>query len=259
MALIHCNFFSESLELGTSMTVVLPQPTTTRIGTSEAIRPGPPPVLYLLHGLSDDDTMWLRQTSIERYADELGLAVVMPQVHRSFYTDQAHGGAFWTFLAEELPEVVQRFFVVSRRREDTFVAGLSMGGYGSLRWALRDPERFAAAASLSGALDVDALRKAGEHEELMRLVYGGRPIAGTDSDLYHLLAGADPTTLPKLFVCCGTEDDGLIEHNRRFVDEARGRGIDLTSDFGPGEHVWSYWDARIQDVLRWLPLAPSGT
>ena len=128
------------------------------------------PLLYLLHGLSDDHTAWVRYTSIERYADAYGLAVVMPQVHRSFYTDQAHGGAFWTFLAEELPELVQRFFVVSARREDTFVAGLSMGGYGALRWALRRPGRFAAAASLSGALDVDALRAAvdGQPAEVLR-------------------------------------------------------------------------------------------
>ena len=71
-------------------------------------------MLYLLHGLSDDDTIWLRRTSIERYVAPLGLAVVMPQVHRSFYLDEAHGGRYWTFLSEELPEVVAWFFRVSR-------------------------------------------------------------------------------------------------------------------------------------------------
>ena len=110
------------------------------------------PVLYLLHGLSDDDTIWSRRTSIERYVAPLGIAVVMPQVHQSFYSDEVHGLPFWTFLTEELPALVHGFFRTSTRREDTFVAGLSMGGYGAMKWALREPHRFAAAASLSGAL-----------------------------------------------------------------------------------------------------------
>ena len=122
MALIRCDFFAESIDQGTSMTVVLPQ---AEGGVAE-----PPPVLYLLHGLGDNDTAWTRFTSIERYADDHGLAVVMPQVQRSFYADEAHGAGFWTFLSEELPRVVSQFFRMSTRREDTFVAGLSMGGYG---------------------------------------------------------------------------------------------------------------------------------
>src|ERR671939_265941 len=154
MVHLRCDFFSEALSLSTSMTVLLPQQTTTQIGLAGRAVSGPPPVLYLLHGLSDDDTIWLRRTSIERYVAPLGLAVVMPQVHRSFYTDEAYGGRYWTFVSQELPELVGRFFRVSQRREDTFVAGLSMGGYGALKLALRRPERFAAAASLSGALGV---------------------------------------------------------------------------------------------------------
>src|SRR5215210_7925966 len=128
MALLRCDFFSDVLELSTSMTVILPQSTTGQIGMAGRSGSGAPPVLYLLHGLSDDDTIWLRRTSIERYVAPLGLAVVMPQVHRSFYTDMASGWRYWTFLSEELPDLVGSWFQVSQRREDTFVAGLSMGG-----------------------------------------------------------------------------------------------------------------------------------
>src|SRR4051794_15565022 len=98
MALIRCDFFSDVLAVGTSMTVLLPQPTQDQIGVTTVAPQGPPPLLYLLHGLSDDATAWVRQTSIERYAEGLGLAVVMPQVQRSFYCDQVHGGRFWTFM-----------------------------------------------------------------------------------------------------------------------------------------------------------------
>src|SRR6478609_11942097 len=161
MAHLRCDFYSEALGLSTAMTVILPQQTSTQIGMTGAAAAGPPPVLYLLHGLSDDDTIWLRRTSIERYVAELGLAVVMPQVHRSFYTDEAYGGRYWTFLSEELPALVSSFFRVSERREDTFVAGLSMGGYGALKWALREPARFAAAASMSGAVDVAGMQTQG--------------------------------------------------------------------------------------------------
>ncbi len=129
MALIRCDFFSEALGMGTLMTVLLPDHGTAGIGVPGAAADGDPPVLYLLHGLTDDDTVWTRRTAIERYVAPLGLAVVMPQVQRSFYCDEAHGNRYWTFLSEELPEVCRSFFRLSTRREDTFVAGLSMGGY----------------------------------------------------------------------------------------------------------------------------------
>jgi S-formylglutathione hydrolase FrmB len=258
VALLRCDVFSDSLSLSTSLTVILPQPTRTQIGMTGDAGEGPPPVLYLLHGLSDDDTIWLRRTSIERYVAPLGLAVVMPQVHRSFYTDEAYGGRYWTFVSEELPELVARFFRISQQREDTFVAGLSMGGYGALKLALRQPQRFAAAASLSGALDVTRLARGSRPEDPMmwRRVFGDRRVAGSDDDLLALVATADPATLPALHVSCGT-DDVLIDANRAFVAACAGAGIRLTHSFGPGEHDWALWDARIQDVLAWLPLRTS--
>lgn len=255
MALLRCDFFSDVLELSTSMTVLLPQATTAQIGLSgRAAASGGFPVLYLLHGLSDDDTTWVRRTAIERYVAPLGLAVVMPQVNRSFYADEVHGNRYWTFVAEELPAIVASFFRISTRREDTFVAGLSMGGYGALKLALRHPERYAAASSLSGALDVARMERSREwRPDLIEQIFGDGPITGTPEDTGWLLAQADPTALPKLYVCCGTEDE-LIDGNRGFVAAARTRGIDVTSDFGPGEHEWGYWDRTIQDVLGWLPL-----
>jgi putative tributyrin esterase len=255
MALIHCDFFSDALGLSTSMTVILPQETSAQIGLSGRTRTGGHPVLYLLHGLSDDHTIWSRRTSIERYVAPLGLAVVMPQVHRSFYTDEHIGNRYWTFVSEELPSLVQGFFRVSDRREDTFVAGLSMGGYGAFALALRRPDRFAAAASMSGALDVAMLQELALQPALMDQVFGPDPISGTDHDLLWALGQLDGTApLPALYACCGA-DDPLLPATHAFADAAGRNGVDLTIEIGPGNHEWGYWDRKIQDVLAWLPLS----
>ncbi|MBG0568886.1 alpha/beta hydrolase [Actinoplanes aureus] len=247
MALIRCDFDSEALEMSTSMTVLLP-------GGDRDDRP--PPLLYLLHGLTDDHTAWTRFSSVERYAEERGLAVVMPQVHRSFYANESSGMRFWDFLSAELPEVVSRFFRVSTRREDTFVAGLSMGGYGAIKWALREPERFAAAATLSGALDLAYIQ---EHDlrphmrALVARVFADRHVAGGDEDLMHLVRVADRAALPRLMLRCGSEDH-LVAQNRRFVQACARAGVELDAGFGPGGHTWEYWDQQLPAVLDWLPI-----
>ncbi len=259
MAHLRCDFFSDVLGLSTSMTVILPQQTSAQIGLHGAARQGAAPVLYLLHGLSDDDTIWLRRTSIERYVAALGLAVVMPQVHRSFYTDEARGLRYWTFLSEELPALVGTFFRLSDQRDDTFVAGLSMGGYGAFKWALRHPQRFAAAASLSGALDVTRRGRGWvppEDPHGLDRVFGATEPAGSDNDLLALLGREGPR--PQLYLACGT-GDVLYEENVAFARACAERSIPITTDFGPGEHEWGYWDARIQAVLAWLPLHPAGS
>lgn len=248
MARLTCDVFSESLEVATSVTVLLPQPTQEQIGVSGADVTGPPPVLYLLHGLSDDHTAWTRYTSVERYAAERGLAVVMPAAGRSFYADEAQGHRYWTWVSEELPELVARFFRVATEPEATFVAGLSMGGYGALRLALTRPERYAAAASLSGALDVVGLA-AGPRTALFDRVHGGTP--GPDADLFALLERA--ARVPPLHVSCGTEDP-LLDSSERFVAAARARGVEVTSDLRPGAHEWGLWDAVVREVVDWLPL-----
>jgi S-formylglutathione hydrolase FrmB len=175
----------------------------------------------------------------------------MPQVQRSFYADEVHGERYWTFLSEELPGIVGSFFKVSPRREDTFVAGLSMGGYGAFKWALRQPDRFAAAASLSGALDLAVLEEDSWRRPLFDRVFDGE--IGPGDDLFGLVAAADPGSLPALYVGCGTGDH-LYDANVRFVADATAAGIDLHVDFRPGEHEWGLWDAAIRDVLAWLPL-----
>ncbi|ANS76138.1 esterase [Paenibacillus yonginensis] len=256
MALIQCQFFSEVLGLSTQMTVILPQKAAGEIGVDSVRREGKYPVLYLLHGYSDDDTIWLRRTSIERYVSELGMAVVMPNVHQSFYSDMEYGNPYWTFLSEELPKLASSFFPLSDKREDRFVAGLSMGGYGAFKWALRCPDQFAAAASLSGVLDLAAhIQTRPFTLKSLQLVFGDRDITGSEEDTLWLLEKAAASNGPKplLYQCCGTEDF-LYEGNVKFKELADRIGYEVTTEFDPGDHNWEYWDAHIQKVLKWLPL-----
>jgi S-formylglutathione hydrolase FrmB len=259
MALIHCEFFSEVLGLSTAMTVILPQATTTQIGLSGRVRGEVHPTLYLLHGMSDDHTIWVRRTSLERYVAPLGSAVVMPAVHRRFYADMAHGGNYWTFISEELPMLARSFFPLAPQREANFVAGLSMGGYGAFKWGLSHPERFAAAASLSGPLDLVSLVKAPQYParlaERQRIFGDLETLEGSANDLYALAravvsSGSIP---PQLYPCCGTED-ALQANNVGAKIYFQSLGLALTYEEGPGAHEWGYWDEQMQRVLAWLAL-----
>ncbi|MCC5847001.1 MAG: esterase family protein [Verrucomicrobia bacterium] len=261
MAYFQSRFFSEVLGMQTEAMVIIPQETdASQIGVS-----GPDasrnlwPCLWLLHGLSDDHSAWQRRTSIERYAESAGMAVIMPNVHRSFYTDMCYGGKYWTHLTEELPRLMGRFFPISFRKEHQAVAGLSMGGYGAAKWLMRHPERFAGGASLSGVMDiVERIKFAREVQdnslrlETLGLVYGDRDPAGTEDDLFALASRcAKAPDHPPLLQICGTEDF-LYADNLRFRDHARSVGLHHEYREGPGDHDWGYWDREIQTVIAWL-------
>lgn len=249
MAFVQCDFHSEVLGFGTSINVILPKKT----GLEKY------PVLYLLHGLTDDHTAWQRKTSIERYAISKNLAIIMPNVHRSFYTDMTKGYDYWTYMTEELPELVHSYFPISQKRAENFVAGLSMGGYGAFKWAFRKPEKFAAAASLSGALNM--ARRIFDFEdnkkrmEEFELIFGNlQKVKNSKNDIFYLLKSLanDDQEIPRLYQCCGT-DDFLYEDNLRFKNLCEKEGISLNYEEEKAEHEWDYWDRKIKDIIYWLP------
>ena len=255
MALIHCNFYSDVLEISTAMYVILPENTKTQIGMEGKTERLVHPTLYLLHGLSDDYTIWQRRSSIERYASNFGLAVVMPAVNRSFYCDMVQGYKYWTFVSEELIKKARSFFPLSDKREDNFVAGLSMGGYGAFKLGLSYPEKFCAAASLSGAMDIMQFKDSGNDREF-ELIFGReKQIKGSKHDLFRLLEEIkkSPGLKPKLYQCCGTEDF-LYKDNISFKKLCEKSGLDYTFEEEPGTHNWEYWDLKIKRVLEWLPI-----
>lgn len=253
MAYLQVRFFSEILQIQTEMVVILPEklPENSKVKT-----------LYLFHGLSDDCSIWTRKTSIERYAEDKQIAVIMPSVNLSFYTDTAYGHRYFTFVGDELPSVCRKFFPqLSDKREDNFVAGLSMGGYGALKVALTYPNRYCAAASLSGALDIasDIQRNMDIRPEwafFFQQIYGDlKMVNHSKHDIQYLAKEAKTLglKLPSIFIWCGKQDF-LYEDNLSCKGWLEKLEYDLTYLESDGDHNWFYWDQMIQKVLDWLPL-----
>lgn len=265
MAFIHLNFFSSALQANTDVNICIPTPNSDELmndkDTSYFKDDHMFQVLYLLHGAFGDYSDWARLTSIERYAQEYKIAVVMPSAANSFYTNMRYGVNYLTYLTDELPAFLNSLFPFSSRREDNFTAGLSMGGYGAWKVALTKPSHYAACASLSGALDIDAVRTQAKQGEIngpfnWNAINGDEPFAGSPDDLFALIQNhkAQNIQLPELFMSCGKED--FIYPVNELADE-RLRKLDVkyTYERHSGVHDWEYWDTHIQRVLEWLPLA----
>jgi putative tributyrin esterase len=259
MSRFQCHFQSKALLTPTTVTVILPFP-VFEIESDEVLddiyKPGKKyKTLFLLHGAFADCDSWLYYTNIESYADQRGLALVLPSVGNSFYADLMHGPAYWTFVSEELPRFVRSVFPLSDKRSDNFVAGLSMGGYGAFKMALNKPEQFAAGISLSGVLDIVSVMKNPIHPIFnVDEYFGGlEKLKGSGNDLFAQLQKlqGDGITLPRLFMACGVDDE-LYEMNIKFRDFAKSVSVDLTYEESPGGHTWDYWDQNIQRALDWL-------
>lgn len=253
MALIKCDFFSESLGMQTSINVIIPEK------LRKAERKNGFPVLYLLHGLSDDQNAWINNTRIQQFVQERELIVVMPWAGKSFYTDMKTGDRVFTYITEELPEFVEQMFPVSKQREDKFVAGLSMGGYGAFKIGLALPDKYAAAASLSGALDITYLMNRNNvnlGNELPDAIYGLNEMPSQDKDdLFNMIEKhvENGVTLPEMYMICGREDF-LYEDNVKFSRHLQNLKVKAKIRWEDGIHDWVFWDKYIEDVLDWLPL-----
>jgi putative tributyrin esterase len=236
MAFCELRYFSNALGMQTSANILLP----------DVSIPGPYSVMFLLHGLSDDHTIWCRRTSIERYVDGLPLIVVMPNGGRGFYSDAVEGFQYASAIGEELPRIVRSYFPTT---DHWCAAGLSMGGYGAVRLALDHPELFRSATSLSGALGFGHFAfMDGEkpNAEFVR-VTGPEPTGGKD-DLFAKFSALEPSTRPALRIDCGTEDF-LLGQNRMFHEFLNESGFDHEYEEHPGAHNWEYWDEHIQPAL----------
>ncbi len=258
MALIHITFRSESLMMDVGCDVILPQQAAGQIGMESAGKNERHPVLWLLHGMSDDHTIWQRRTSIERYAAPLGLAVVMPAAHISSYANMEHGGRFYDYIAKELPQKMRGFFPLSDKREDNFIAGLSMGGAGCMKIGLANPGNYSAIGCLSAAFSQKMSRNFNNPAFAKRreITYGERDLTGTEEDVEasvrKIIDGNLPA--PRIYHACGSEDF-VIEGARKtrdFFTALEGNPFDYTYEENPGEHNWEFWDEYIQHFLKFV-------
>ena len=248
MAYIQLHIYSKALGIQTEVGVIMPQRDTTgEIGIGNVANAEKYRTLYLLHGLSDDQSIWHRRTSIERYATEYGVCVVMPCGGRSFYINQQNGQKYYDFVAKELPAVISEFLNVSDKREERFIAGNSMGGYGALKIALKENKTFGGGAGLSSVADI----RTDIFKELLEGVVGKENYLSDDEDLFALSAKHEKDeTKPRLLMCCGREDF-LYADNVKLRNHLQKLTYDYTYEESEGAHTWEYWDDKIQRVLEW--------
>lgn len=253
MANIELTYRSDVLKRVVTLNVILPE--RAKLQAEKDI---PYKTLYLLHGLSDNHTAWMHFSSIDRYAAEYGIAVVMPNVDRSWYTDTADGSPYFTFVTKELPSVCRGFFRgMSAKREDNMIAGLSMGGYGAIKAALSYPESYGYCASLSGALDIASSKRLIDLNE-WRGIFGfslenASELRGSRHDIFALAKenAEKKFPFPKLFMWCG-ESDFLLDANRDFHALLNDLGVDHSYNESEGDHSWKWWDLHIQSALKFL-------
>lgn len=252
MALLHIRYFSQAMHgLEVSVDVLVPEGTVPEHGHR---------ILWLLHGMSDDETMWQRRTSIERYADLHKIAVVMPAVQLSCYSDMTHGFPYYTYLTEELPQVMRSLLPLSARREDQYIAGLSMGGEGAFKIGLSKPEQYAAIGCLSaGAFNhpwTETYQTEDPFSYRMYLCHDGKTLDGIPEDCFgnaeKILSEGKP--VPRIYHAIGS-GDFLLESahaTRSFFESLDGNPFGYFYEEHPGAHTWEFWDSHIIRFLDFI-------
>ena len=246
MALIRLDHVPESIGVNVPVNIIIPNP-----GKMQGIPVRDRKVLYLLHGLSDDGSAWQRFTSIETYAYAIGLVVVMPSFGRSFYIDQPNGQKYFTYLIDELPHYLSDVFNLTPNRENVFIAGNSMGGYGTFKAAFLHPEKFHAALSLSGVLSLTIIDRHDDQRlpEFEHLFGDLTKLPGSQHDpaVWIKQAIEKKLDLPKLFIACGKQDD-LYPLSVMFHSACKAAGFDVHYQEEDAQHDWIYWDK----MIRWF-------
>lgn len=235
MAHIEMTYRSEQLACDTEIRLHLPE----GIQKGERL-----PVLYLLHGLGSASSSWDKYTAIGRYVRNKKVIAVMPYGGKSFYMNEKYGLNYYDYITKELPGMIEATFPASDRR---FIAGVSMGGYGAFRIALKNPQRYEWAASFSGSLDLKPLLNLdAKRYELI----AGSEFIPEEHDLFTMAKLADQSPVkPKLYQWCGTEDY-LYQGNVKFKNFMETLSFDFTYSESAGDHSWAFWDRELEKALH---------
>lgn len=245
MAFFRGDFFSPSLEMNTSVNVIIPDGAVN----SETN------VLYLLHGLSDNCTGWARLTSIERYANQHRIAVIMPEVQRSYYCDMVYGLSYFQYIVKDLREFAHGMFNLPIKREKSFIAGLSMGGYGAMKAGLSHPEYYAACAGFSAVCDIEnCMQNEMPAVRIPQLtgILGNALMVQPENNLYRLAEKCSRSDVkPRIFMTCGTKDS-LYQQNLSLKSHYEALKLDCKYEEWYGDHTWDFWDKSIQMALEFF-------
>lgn len=250
MALITMNYNSPTIGMHQNLTIILPEDVTffDSSRTAKQLKS-----MLLLHGLSSDETTYIRYTSIERYANEHQLAIIMPNVDHSGYANMVYGHSYYDYILE-IYEYVHQILPLSRKREDNFIAGHSMGGYGTIKFALTQSDKFAKAAPLSAVFEAQRLIDLDWIDFSPQAITGrDTQIKGTELDTYYLLDQAIDANvdIPELFIMCSKEDF-LYHDNLQFIETLNEKGVSYKFEDGPGDHDYAYWDRAIKRAIEWF-------
>ncbi len=263
MAFSTIHFFSQVLNRSVSCNVLLPTDQAAYIEKD----PKPFKTLYLLHGMTGSCDTWLGAGKLWQIAREYELCIVMPSGENMFYADSdLSGNRFGTFVGKELVEFTRRTFPLSDKREDTFVGGMSMGGFGALCTGLRYPETFGYITAFSAALIKKLILRADDEPGLdyftrtqYQTMFGLSKIedfSGSDND-YESLAkrlASSGKVKPQIYMDCGTEDISLYKANAAFKDELRSLGFSVSWDSRPGGHDMNFWNDSFVKAAEFLPV-----
>ena len=251
MALIQVNFVSAALQRTVPLQVILPVDKLTPDGKLPKEKKFK--TLYLLHGFLGNYTDWVSGTRIQRWAEERDLAVVMPAGENSFYLDRpGFHTDYGKWIGQELVQITRRMFPLSDKREDTFIGGLSMGGFGAMRNGLKYNDTFSRIVSLSPALHLfdgepgPVAGLLGKQEEQWE------EIVTSDVNPRWLLENLKGEK-PGVYLACGKQDE-LLPGSQLFRKLLTENGYELSYTEDEGKHDWDYWDRHIKLALDWLPL-----
>ena len=247
MAFLELEIFSWKLQHRERVNVIMPQGQELAGVKFDGKKPK---LLFLLHGLSDNHSMWARYTQLERFALQHNVCIVMPSGGRSFYTDMKYGGKYYSYIAKELPQIIANMFNISDKREDHAIAGLSMGGYGALKIGMRECDYFGYAAGVSSVADI--LEGEKHFPSDMVNVFGEDMNVCDEDDLFKLAekTNSNPNK-PKIYMAVG-KSDFLYDANIRLRDKFNTLDFDYTYEEAEGAHTWEFWNEYVQHVLSWF-------
>ncbi len=262
MALMHVTFYSQALAGQSEFYLTLPNDAPPFLTEGNPHYRRAMKTLVLLHGYSGGAADWVTGSSVQELSAQYNLAVVMPNGRNSFYLDrEATGERYGTFVGEELLRYVRECFHLSPRREDTFIGGYSMGGFGALRTGLACSHNYSRIAALSSALIIHQLKTMSPETATPMAnyayyaqIFGDLKTAG-DRDcnpevlIRRKLENGEP--LPEIFMACGSEDM-LVESNRAFRDFLAENGVAAQYHESPGRHDWKFWNQYLEPAIRWM-------